>query len=270
MCDNFDLVGGDIHSITFASSTDVREYLLRKKRNMINCMFSPLRLEGIVNLHELCTAAETELDQNSIIRIGNVLSTFPVEMIELAGSFDENSMNDSLGLTHFMLKPGKWKDIHKLSAKELQLSLKKAMNKITPLNIEERIGVDIYDKKQILLLRRQCQNIKLRHIYFRLLARDFYTKERMFKFGMCDNDKCNRCGLKETFGHLLWDCFESRKVWESFNNYLTSMNLTEGKTEVYEDIFKIGKNRMINMLKIETIQTFIQIEKPTGWTMSNI
>ena len=87
---------------------------------------------------------------------------------------------------------------------------------------------------------------------------------------MSEDDKCGRCGLKETFAHLLWECGESRRVWFSFNAYLTNINITEGKVEDYEDIFKIGKNRNINMLKIRTIQTFIQIERPTGWSMSKI
>ena len=36
-----------------------------------------------------CTESEIEQETNQIMRIGNVISAFPVEMIEMAGSLDE-------------------------------------------------------------------------------------------------------------------------------------------------------------------------------------
>ena len=39
--------------------------------------------------------------------------------------------------------------------------------------------------------REQCKNLKLRQIYFRLVSRDFYTKERMLRFGMSRDDMCD-------------------------------------------------------------------------------
>ena len=91
-----------------------------------------------------------------------------------------------------------WREIDKISVKDLQKILKKALNKIEPLNICQRLGIADYDKSQITMFRRQCKNIKLRHIYYRLISRDFYTKERMFRFGMSRDDECTRCGETET------------------------------------------------------------------------
>ena len=67
---------------------------------MINSMFAPLRRDGIVKLYELCMEAEIAQDENRIIRIGNVISALPEAMVEMAGSYDEESNNDSEGWTH--------------------------------------------------------------------------------------------------------------------------------------------------------------------------
>jgi hypothetical protein len=36
----------------------------------------------------------------------------------------------------------------------------------------------------------------------------------------------------------------------------------------YEDIFKIGPNMANNVVKVKTIQTMIQIERPKNWNMN--
>ena len=53
----------------------------------------PLKREGIEKLFELCAESEMEHDENRIIRIGNVLSTFPVNMIELAQGYDKTAIS---------------------------------------------------------------------------------------------------------------------------------------------------------------------------------
>ena len=96
----------------FKSSAFYCDYLIRIKKIMINCMFTPLRRNGVEKLFELCTESEIEQDMNTIIRIGNVITAFPAEMIEIAGSYDEDNSNYvSNGLTHIMSGSGDWKKI---------------------------------------------------------------------------------------------------------------------------------------------------------------
>ena len=66
---------------------------------------------------------------------------------------------------------------------------------------------------------------------------------------------------------IVWSWGESG---EPFNEYLTSRNMAEHRVESYEDIFKIGNNRTPNMLKIRTVQAFIQIERRVGWSQIKI
>ena len=95
--------------------------------------------------------------------------------------------------------------------------------KTESLDFAHRLGFD-YDKDQIVLFRRQYKNVKLRHIYYRLITRDFYTKERILRFRMSRDDECERCGEVETYRHLFWECRESRSVWRSYNEYVEELN----------------------------------------------
>ena len=56
------------------------------------------------------------------------------------------------------------------------------------------------------------------------LNRDFYTKERMLRFGMSRDDACTRCGEIETYRHLFWECKESQRVWASNAQINSSSN----------------------------------------------
>ena len=94
------------------------------------------------------------------------------------------------------------------------------MNKTEIQDSNHRLGFIGYDSSQITMFRDQCKNIKLRNVYFRLVSRDFYTKERMLRFGMSRDDRCERCGEIETYEHLFWSCAESQRVWRSFNEYI--------------------------------------------------
>ena len=56
----------------------------------------------------------------------------------------------------------------KCTTKEIQVALKVSQKRIESLNFSHRLGFEDYVKEQIGLFRRQCKNIKLRHIYYKL------------------------------------------------------------------------------------------------------
>jgi hypothetical protein len=101
-----------------------------------------------------------------------------------------------------------------------------------------------------------------------LVTRDFYTKERMLRFGMSIDDACSRCGLKETYRHLFWECEESKKVWNSFNEYIRIMGLQECEVKGYEDVFRVENVGTVSVIKV--MIAMIQIERPVGWTQEKV
>ena len=68
----------------------------------------------------------------------------------------------------------------------------------------------------------------------------------------------------------MWDCIESRRVWDCFNSYILSINGSIELIRKYEDVLNVYPHRSISILKVRVIQAMIQIERPTGWLVSNI
>ena len=60
--------------------------------------------------------------------------------------------------------------------------------------------------------------------------------EKMFKYGMVNSDKCNRCVEVETYKHLLWECGEARKIWMAYNDFTTLTKHPEERVLEYEDV----------------------------------
>ena len=118
----------------------------------------------------------------------------------------------------------------------MQVTLKNVMSKISVQIFDQRLGIVGYDSTQISEFRSQCKNMKLRHIFLRLVSTDFYTKERMMRFRMSRTDECERCGEVETYSHLFWECSESKRVWKSFNEYMSEIGHRHRVTK-YEDVF---------------------------------
>jgi hypothetical protein len=75
-----------------------------------------------------------------------------------------------------------------------------------------KMGTIEYNKENIIKFRKQCKNVRLRHIYFRLISRDFFTMEKMHKYKMVSNNKCKRCGEVENYKHLLWECRDAKRI----------------------------------------------------------
>jgi hypothetical protein len=148
-----------------------------------------------------------------------VIVNIQSEMIELASTYNENVNNDSVGLKHIIIKGKEWMETSEISTKELQRTLKVAKSKISVQNFSIKLGTIDYRKENIIKFRYQCKNVKLRHIYYRLITKDFFTMEKMFKYRMVDNNKCKRCGEVETYKHLLWECREAKNIWQLFNEF---------------------------------------------------
>jgi hypothetical protein len=190
---NLDKYTIDVNAINFIASTKVNTYLLRNSKKLAHCVYIPLRNEGIEFLHEICHEEETERDRAKLKRIRMVIVNIQSEMVEVASSYNENVNNDSDSLKYILIKGEDWMEINKITTKDLQRTLKVAKNKISTQEFDMKLGTIAYKKENIIKFRHQCKNAKLRHIYFRLISKDFFTMEKMFKYKMVTNNGCKRC-----------------------------------------------------------------------------
>jgi ribosomal protein L32 len=95
------------------------------------------------------------------------------------------------------------------------------------------IANDQPDKERIALQKiAKIRSIRLRNNILRILNGDVFSKERMHRFAMIEEDKCDRCGEVETRNHLLFNCGDTNKMWQLFANIHQrvtgrSFNITE-------------------------------------------
>ena len=200
-----------------------------------------------------------------------VLQAFPAGVIELASNFNEDNNTDTNVGYKIMGENNNWLDLNKVTTKELQSILKIRLGKVSPQDHKTKLGIEVFDKESIMKFRNKCKNIKLRHVFYRLISGDIFSKERMCRFGMTNSNICERCQQVETTRHLLWGCVESRNIWELFNVWLTiNSRPVSNLMNEYQDIYRIDECAHVCKVKMKIIQEMIQIQRPSGWIIEKI
>jgi hypothetical protein len=215
-------------------------------------------------------AYEHEKERNLVKQIRLILGSLPKDLVEIAKNFNETINDDSESLRYILINPMERKDINSITVKQLQITLKIALNRVESTDFKTRLGITEFEPEQIIRFRKHCKNAKLRNIYFRLINRDFFTYSRMKKYKMVETDKCPRCGQIETINHLLWECDSAKHIWSLYNKFIA--NLVSAKEEQilsYNDIYKIG-HKSITYLKVTIVQELIQMVRPKNWNEDNV
>jgi hypothetical protein len=81
-------------------------------------------------------------------------------------------------------------------------------------------GIDLRNDKFACALQKvsKIRSVKLKNLSLRVINGDIYSRERMFRFGMTDENKCSRCNQTESSVHLLLECPTAQKIWRIFSN----------------------------------------------------
>ena len=200
-----------------------------------------------------------------------VLQAFPAGLIELASNFNDDNNTDTNVGYNITGENNNWLDLNKVTTKELQSILKIRLGKVSSQDHITKLGIEVFDKDNIMKFRNKCKNIKLRHVFYRLISGDIFSKERMCRFGMTNSNICERCQQVESTKHLLWGCVESRNIWELFNVWLTiNSRPVSNLMNEYQDIYKIDECAHVCKVKMKIIQEMIQIQRPSGWIIEKI
>ena len=88
-----------------------------------------------------------------------VVINLPVGLIEYAASYNEDFNNDTNDISHLLLSDGNWKELSKVTTKELQGLLKNALGKVSSQDFNAKLGIDNFDKDSITRFRSQCKNV---------------------------------------------------------------------------------------------------------------
>jgi len=196
------------------SSIDVKEYLKRKKALMAECLFERLFRAGIEKLKQL--VIENHFPRSDAFKklTTAVLKEFPsiweTEILNNVGANHCLDIRDSFymqGSVFLPIRSYTVKIIRKCLSYERQESFKYSSR----LDISPHEGINPF-----LTNRLVNYAVSQRIFKFRLLHLDIFTKDRMFKFKMINNESCDTCGERETIIHAIWECNRAKIVWNFF------------------------------------------------------
>ena len=268
--ENAERYNGDRNAINYVGSINIKLFLKMSNNKLIECVYRPLLAEGVETLHELVGEVEIEHDRNRLRRLRMVLQAFPAGLVELASTFNEDNNVDTDVRYSIMGENQNWLNLKIVTTKELQSILKINLGKVSSQDHKTKLGIEEFDKDNIIKFRNKCKNIKLRHVFYRLISGDIFSKERMCRFGMINNNTCERCQEIESTKHLLWECAESKNIWELFNIWITNNNPSSNLINEYRNIYGIDDSAHVCKVKMKIIQEMIQIERPRGWNIDRI
>ena len=173
-------------------------------------------------------------------------------------------------MRHLRLENGIRIQVETVTAKELQNTLKVYMNKIEKCDFKTKLDVQYFDEANIMRMRQNCLNSKLRNIYFRLTHNDFFTRVRMRKYKMVEGNECKRCNIEETTKHLLWECLHANNIWSIFDMIMSKIGRNNDLVGNYDNIYDIPANPAISIAKLKIIQELVQVIRPKMWNMSKM
>jgi exonuclease III len=256
-------------AINLVGSINLGTYLRRKKEPFLECIFKMFQQEGIDTLNELIIEEEYTSETIKLNNIKAIKNKLSEDLQKIAENYN-GEINNNQGLSHFYIGSNTFIPVHETSVKTLQLILKLALKKTEIVDYTRKLAIDNFDIDSITETRQNVNNVKLRNVFFRLINKDFFTKDRMLRFKMVDNSSCERCGLDETTKHLLWDCRDTRMMWESYNTILNEGGLSQFRVENYNDVYKFNGTGAVSTVKLKLINEIIQIIRPKNMTVDKI
>jgi len=205
------------------ASTDIKEFLKRKNVPLITCIYERLFRSGIENYKQLIMEKTYPRSDSFSQLATSVSSVFPVRWERLiAENLESNSAIDVR--ENIVINTGVVKPAVACNVKEIRNRLIKN-DSLTPkyvsvLGIEPHININPF-----VTARLVNHSMSQKIFKFRLLHLDIFTKHRMFKLKMVENEACEVCGEIETLKHAIWECNRAKKTWQTFSamlEYLSS------------------------------------------------
>ncbi|MBM3938809.1 MAG: hypothetical protein FJ333_09195 [Sphingomonadales bacterium] len=151
--------------------------------------------------------------------------------------------------------------INKAASKDLQYTLKAALNKLRRVSILERFKIPEENQKPsdtwggIWSLRNPTiQGIRLKIAY-----NDVMSNERRTKYGMSESDKCEVCGEIETVFHQLFQCRNAKRMWMLYT--ALSGHIVDISGERIRNMLGFSGSYPLELIKGVIFKFLIQIDR---------
>jgi len=127
--------------------------LARKNKVFMLCMMKPLTKNGITTLSEFIQAYEYETDERLSKTKKIIISTFPETLLNISKCHNKEINSDTEDMKYMLIAPNTRKNLHSITVKELQVTLKIALKKIETLDVKNKLGIENFDEENIIRFR---------------------------------------------------------------------------------------------------------------------
>jgi hypothetical protein len=200
---------------------------------------------------------------NNINLFDNTFSLLPHSLKNLKEFYNNDLM---LPTQLYFIHEGKAIAADKIKSSQLQTILKIANNKIATPEISRKYDTAINCQNNDIFknLYGKIKDPKLRSIQYRILQGDVFSKDRMLKFNMINEDKCDRCGETETKQHQLYECLYAKRMWVHYNKTMRRLGLNDIQIQSLDQAIIPAKNGnyLSETMRVIVLKANIQIVRP--------
>jgi exonuclease III len=232
-------------TISLVASTDVLEYLLRKKELLIINRFGALAIRGVISFRQLYNESVYPRSDDFKKLATYIVSFFPPSWkaaMELAIDIDAQITYES----EFPTQNLQLASHEQITVKSLRKTLLEMESTPPyPFNDHNKFELDTMNctLNPFINIRKYIHAPRDKFFKYRILQGDIFCKARMFRFKMVESPMCDFCqgqDIIESIKHMLWDCPRAQVPWNylqnlisrSFGiNYLSYENIVLGSEE---------------------------------------
>ena len=104
-----------------------------------------------------------------------------------------------------------------------------------------KIGLDLRTADSLTWCYRISKLTSTRHknTLLKTAHGDLYTKDRKLRFGLADNDSCDRCGQPDSRTHTIALCPKALEIWNTLRELDDKPRLTERSPELIDEVMGI-------------------------------
>jgi hypothetical protein len=174
---------------------------------------------------------ECKFSRSDVIKIfaNNIMTSFSRmwnEKVEELEMVDHNRQKP--GLICFQIE--KCTEIRNVTVSHIRKSLLPPLQECLKIEDKHKIqNIDDCSNNQFILAWKTSIATGIRSFKFRLLHIDIFSKSRLQKIKLVENNFCDFClqsaKINEDINHLLCKCPGSRETWDNLQQILTELNI---------------------------------------------
>lgn len=246
---------GNLKLIRLLKGSKIRTWVKGESKNSIT-LFN-LWTRGIRNVRDL--------DRNTLDIITPILSSGKTREIlgnSLAINVNGNVGIQERGMLELYPTRSQLKELALCTSREIRTN-----RKTTALICDFKVGMQLTPavSKTWLFNLKRLTSTKHKNSLLRIAHGEFYSKARLFKFGLEDSPLCERCGVNETTQHRLFQCPGVSDIWKEVTK-LTDKLLVTNNGNPDEITRNMGAFTEINTaaltLKAETLTKIMSLSTP--------